>query len=479
MLRHLIRKEILDSLLNHRFLALAVFSIVLMPLSAFINYESYHARRSFFDSQFTKYENEHQNSVKLRVYRPPVPLSAVARGTEAFMPLYYEFSYDGSTTHPGNMEAQEFSTLSTFGNFDLLFLVQVVFSLLAVLLSFDMVAGEKESGTLRAVLANRVPRDSILIGKLFGGFLVLWLAFLLGYLLFWLVLAASDSRFVTGARLPRMLAILVLSTLFLAAFYSLGLMVSTFCHSTRTAIVSLLVIWVGLQLIIPRAGDLIAAVAMPVRSRAAVLVAQDKIRKEMEKDLGKRAGLAFVRIAGEENLDNGFDILSATTPMAVRFKTEYLKLARENRRQQRNRLGQIEHQYLREKALQQKVSRGVALLSPASALAFLLTDTAGTGDLAFRAYRDAVQAHHQILDRIVFDRRQESSYRISLHGSTIMSSFGGGSPTDISAIPAFRVPQPSLTEILQTDIWALATLLAYLIVPFLIAFVRFMHYDVR
>ncbi|MFQ5768610.1 MAG: ABC transporter permease subunit [Acidobacteriota bacterium] len=479
MLRHLIRKEILDSLLNYRFLSLAVFSIVLMPLSAFINYESFHDRRSSFDSQFTTYGNEHQQGVKLRVYRPPVPLSAVARGTEAYMPLYYEFSYDGSTTHPGNMEAQEFSTLSTFGNFDLLFLVQVVFSLLAVLLSFDMVAGEKESGTLRAVLANRVPRDSILMGKLLGGFLVLWLAFLLGFLLLWLVLAVSDSRFISGSRLPHMLAVLMVSTLFLAAFHSLGLMVSTFCHSTRTAIVSLLVIWVGLQLIVPRAGDLIAAVAVPVRSHESVRAAQDKIKKEMEKELGKKAGLAFMRITGEKDLDKGFDILSGTTPMAAQFKREYRTLARQSHREERSRVGQIEQQYRREKARQERVSRGVALLSPASALAFLITDIAGTGDLAFRGYRDAVRAHHQILDRVAFSKRQESSYRITIDTSTIMSSFGGGSPEDISAIPAFTVPEPALASILHADIWAVVTLLAYLIIPFLVAFVAFMRYDVR
>jgi len=36
MLAQFIRKEILDSLLNRRFMALAVFSVVLMPLSAVI-----------------------------------------------------------------------------------------------------------------------------------------------------------------------------------------------------------------------------------------------------------------------------------------------------------------------------------------------------------------------------------------------------------------------------------------------------------
>jgi len=36
-----------------------------------------------------------------------------------------------------------------------------------------MIAGEKERGTLKAVLANRVPRDTVRLGKLLAGFTVL------------------------------------------------------------------------------------------------------------------------------------------------------------------------------------------------------------------------------------------------------------------------------------------------------------------
>ena len=134
--------------------------------------------------------------------------------------------------------------------------MQVVFSLLAILLSFDMVAGEKERGTLKAVLANPVPRDSILLGKLIGGFFVLFLVFLIGALLLFLMLVLFDSRFLAAPSLGPMLVIFGVSVLFLAGFYTLGLMVSTFCHSTRTAIVVLLIVWVLLLLVIPKAGEL-------------------------------------------------------------------------------------------------------------------------------------------------------------------------------------------------------------------------------
>ena len=58
MRRHLVRKEIPDSLLNQRFDAIAVLRIVLMPPSAFINYEDDEARKAAFDSQLAEYQAE-------------------------------------------------------------------------------------------------------------------------------------------------------------------------------------------------------------------------------------------------------------------------------------------------------------------------------------------------------------------------------------------------------------------------------------
>ena len=307
MLAHLIKKEFLDSLLNQRFIALAIFSIILMPLSAFINYEYYEARKAAYDNQLAQYleDNDNEQASALRAYRSPVILSSLARGTEPYMPIFYQFRSTSTggysdPTEPGNIEAREFSVLSTFGSFDFLFLVQVVFSLLAILLAFDMIAGEKERGTLKAVLANRVPRDSIILGKFLGGFAVLWVTFLIGFLLLYLVLSLFNGQFLSGMTLPRVLFILGCSTLFLAGFFGIGLMVSTFCYSTRTAIVVLLVVWVVMQLVIPKAGEMIATVVVPVRSEYDVQVERSRIIEEETGTMQEKAGEIFSEESGRQ-----------------------------------------------------------------------------------------------------------------------------------------------------------------------------------
>jgi len=479
MLAHFIRKEILDSLLNQRFMALAVFSIVLMPLSAVINYEFYQERHASFDSQFAEYEQEEPSPWNLRAYRAPVLLSSLGRGTEPYMPLYYAFSDDAGATTPGNIEAQDFTALSTFGSFDLLFLVQVVFSLLAVLLAFDMVAGEKERGTLRAVLANRVPRDTILLGKFLGGFIVLWLIFLIGFLLLFLVLVVFDGRFAGGEMFPRVAFVFGLSSLFLAGFYSLGLMVSTFCHSTRTAIVVLLVLWVVLQLVIPKAGEMTASVVRPVRSEEAVRIEKNKMIEALNEEKDQKAGDLYLRIIGDDLAQKAFDLLKMETPEALRFKSAYQEMSAEYDRKKRDRVREIDRQYAQEKARQHQLSRAIALLSPAPALTFLFTDAAGTGDLAYQNYREAVMAQYQVIDREVYGRQRTGRYRISMGGYTISSSFGDEEEAVLENLPAFIVKEPELRAVVQANGWALGVLLLYLLLPFLIAYVTFLRYDVR
>ena len=485
MLAHLIRKEFLDSLLNQRFIALAIFSIVLMPLSAFINYKYYSARKASYDNQVARYlgEESDDRAAALRAYRAPVILSSVARATEPFMPIFFEFSSitsggEEGPTSPGNIEAREFSALSTFGSFDFLFLVQVVFSLLAILLAFDMIAGEKERGTLKLLLANNIPRDTVILGKFIGGFAVLWVTFVIGFLLLYLVLSVFSGQFFAPETLLRMLFIFGCSTLFLAGFFGVGLMVSTFCQSTRTAIVVLLVAWVVMQLVIPKAGEMIAAVVKPVRAEYDVQVEQQRIVQEQMGQMEEEAGELLTEVSGINDLQEAFQGFREEAPWIELFRSRYQELFRGTKKEQMDLIRALNQDWEREKDNQRSVGNAIALISPAAALTFLVSDAAGTGDLAYQQYRDAVSDQYQVVDREVFSNEESNSYRIRMGGMMISSNFDSEPPV-YENIPPFTVSEPSLSEVIASNGWGLGVLLCYLVIPFLVAYTRFLRYDVR
>ena len=464
-------------------MALALFTVLLMPLSAFINFEYYQARQTAFDSQYAEGTNSENQEAYMRAYRAPALLSTLARGSEPYMPVFYEFenpanSYNTDEISPGNIEAQDFSTLSTFGSFDFLFLVQAVFSLLAFLLAFDMIAGEKERGTLRAVLANQVPRDAILLGKYLGGFALLWVIFLVGFLILVLVLGVLNAQFLSAGMLLRMGILLGISTLFLAGFFGLGLMVSTFCYSTRTAIVVLLVLWVFLQLVIPKAGEMVGTAFRPVKSehlyrveRARIL---DELRVEMEEDAGK----VYKDIFGENELLRS-SLLTSGTPEAERFFQLYQANQQDIKRRMRDQLNGIRMEWEREKEAQRALARGISIFSPAASLTLFLTDLAETGDLAYQTYRNAVSDQALIIDREVYVRQASTVYRIRTEGMMMSGSIDPPEGTPEPNVPTFLMPAIDLSETIRYNLWPLVSLLLYLIIPFAVAYLRFLRYDVR
>ena len=134
--------------------------------------------------------------------------------------------------HPGRLQARAnrrattSRILSVQGKVDFVFLVQMVISLIALLFASDMISGEKESGTLRAMLANSLPRDTILVGKIGGGFLAL--------------LGPVPSRLPPGRGRPParrlsplrrrhagpVLIVLLATSLFILTYFTIGIAVS-------------------------------------------------------------------------------------------------------------------------------------------------------------------------------------------------------------------------------------------------------------
>ena len=462
---------------------LAVFSMLLMPMSAWINHAYYEARKATFDSQYAEFTTGSKEETINRAFRAPAPLSLLARGNEPYMPIYYAFNSTAAgnqqdATIPGNIEAQDFAILSTFGSFDFLFLVLVVFSLLALLLAFDMIAGEKERGTLKAMLANSVPRDQVVFAKFVGGFAVLWTTFLIGSLLLLLVLTLFDGQFLQPALLSRIGFAFGCATLFLAGIFSTGLMVSAFCHTSRTAIIVLLVVWVMMLLVIPKAGEMIAVAAKPVQSEHEVRIERQKIIAEELAALDDSAGELFTEVTGISAAEKAFLHLRTDDPTVDAFRDAYQTAFKTAKQQQTDRMRALALDWQRERDAQRTFGNSIALLSPAAALTFLVSDAAGTGDLAYQQYRTAVAEQYQIVDREYFSKLESNSYRINIGGAMLSGNFGEEAGTP-DAVPPFTVPTPQLSTIIKANTWPLVTLLCYLFIPFLITYTRFLRYDVR
>lgn len=217
MLSSIIKKELLENIVSYRLPLFFLICAVLIVSSLYVHELDYSKRLSDYSEQVRLADDAlassrmwdiHFGTIPLKGFRPPSPLSIFASGFESSLPRFYEFQPEGYKQ--GETPVGDQSVLSVFGKFDFVFIIQMVVSLIVLLFASDVISGEKELGTLRSILSNSVPRHNLLIGKLVGGYIAVWLPFVISFLL-GLVLLAVTSFPLYDSRIAARIAIIFLA----------------------------------------------------------------------------------------------------------------------------------------------------------------------------------------------------------------------------------------------------------------------------
>ena len=479
MLKTIIKKEVLETIFSYRFPLFAIICLLLIPLGMMVNQASY-AKRVRDYSEQTRLANEAAAAIKLqdvmagtvavKGFRRPAPLSVFTQGFESTFPRYYEFTQDGFK--PGESASDDESILSVQGKVDFVFLVQMVISLIALLFASDMISGEKESGTLRAMLANRLPRDTLLAGKIGGGYLALWIPFLVAFLLGAVVLMLAAFPLFGGDAAPRVLIIFLATSLFILTYFTLGIAVSTSAAKARTSLVAILIVWAAFQLIIPKLGDMVARLVYPVRTETQVSLEKSLLVRSLDMETAKELGRQYDLVFGQAPRGAADDEKSPERKKWDPIRDDIQLRARERKGQQ---LAAIDETYMQEKRRQINLAVNLSLVSPSAAFARFIADVCGTGELERAKYIEAVRSHQKALDNELFSKVKRT---LMMHEGGMSMSFSA-MPVDASKLPKFSIVPASVAETFKANARSLISLLFWLIAPFAFAYAKFSKYDVR
>jgi ABC-2 type transport system permease protein len=481
MLKTIIRKELLENIFSFRFPLFAVLCLVLIPLGMYVNQTHLQKRARDFQDQermateaFTKItmNDVMAGKVSVRAFRPPSRLSIFAQGFESVLPQYYEFTQDGFT--PGEAASGDESLASAQGKIDFVFLVQMVLSLIALLFAADVIAGEKEAGTLRAILSNSLPRDSVLFGKIWGGFLALWGPFAVAFLLGLVVLLAGGFSVFGGDTPVRILTLFLAASMFLLVYFVIGCAISCSFGKSRTALVTILLVWVSFQLIVPKLGDMIADVVHPTRTETEVSLSKSILAKTLNDEMSRELGRQYILLfpSGDSSLKEG----AAPTPAHTKWWALRPEIEKNARAEKGRQLSRIDETFRQEKRSRQALASNLAILSPSAAFGRLLADLCGSGEIERTKYLEAIQAYQRTLDEAVFSKVKKS-VMILPDGGTSMSFYKDKEA--LKAQPKFSVNSASPAETFTANLPSLASLLFWLVAPFAAAYIRFRTYDVR
>ena len=408
MLMTLIQKEMMHHILSVRFVALLLMCLLLIPLTLSINYRNY--RQNLIDYQeAVKLANIEETTINpqmelkpelevSKLFLKPSPLSVFANGLGDALPGYFGMTRNGIIHGAPALVSDSLSYL--LGHLDFLFLVSTVFSLLALLFTFDAVAGEREAGTLRITLANSLPRDLFLWSKLIGGYLVFVIPFLVSFLFGLLVLVWQSFPLGEPEIFPRVFSLTVVSLLYIAVFFAIGTVISTYLDNSKTALIIAFTVWVFAVLITPRVGFIAAKFIAPTQTSQSVYLEKTALRENFNAELEERKREIHQEFwkdrpqsSFEEQIAGGLEMDKQVQPLEEEFRQKF-----------KDNADEIDRRYKRDKARQEGVGETLSRITPTSSLIYLATNLTRTGKTKRNNYFQAGDRYYDALDTDLFSK---------------------------------------------------------------------------
>ena len=281
MLKTLIRRELLDNLMTFRFAAVLLITLLLVVANTVVLTQDYEQRlESYNDAVKMHHQQLRQaktySTMYLFVDRAPNPLSIFNVGLDKrlgnLIGIYHGFV-------PSLWNAQMHGTdnpfVAFFSSIDIVFVFEVILSLMGLIFAYDAIAGERERGTLRLVLAQPIGRGQILLAKYISAMACLLVPLILSLLFALLLLTRSIP--LSTADFLCIAGIVLTSFAYLSLFYLIGLLISVATRRTGTALMLAMFVWGFLILVYP---NLIRATVNPEGDiRARTKTAENQIQQ--------------------------------------------------------------------------------------------------------------------------------------------------------------------------------------------------------
>jgi len=492
MLGVIIKKEILDNLLSHKFLFIFILCSVLILFSIYIGAVDYIESKREYDANISALNARLQppGTIDLfteytgyRNYRPPQVLRTVvvgvddAAGRASYPNQLYENNLQESK-HENN------TIFTLFGSLDLMFAVKFILSLCAIFLAYDAVSGEKESGTLKLTLSNSVSRNRLISGKIIGNYVSLLLLFLVPLLMSLIVLLLYPGISFNGDDWLRLILIFLMFLLYVSVFFTLGIFVSALTTRASTSFLVLLFLWIALVIVIPGASTIIAKQIRPIpeSSRLAGEKAlfwiesntaeNEEMSKKWNELLPKyNSRAAELKSLEKENPDRYKEEMTklSAEANAEQMKLQDARLVGITDRVTANNI-QVDRDYQLKKDAQQSLAKNISRISPASSLTFGSMTLARTGVDEYDRFVAATRAYRPVYRK----------WMSGLVTGTQTSSSGGQIDENvIASIPQLPYTPETPGELFVRTLVDFALMAAMTIVFIVGAFFAFFRYDVR
>lgn len=314
-------------------------------------------------------------------------------------------------------ELKDAPLLSSFITIDWVFVIGVLLSLAAFLFTHDAIVGEKESGTLKLVMANSLPRHTLLWGKFWGALLVLIGVLILSVVLNLLIILVLAELSLDFSHAVRIAVMVFISVVYLAGCTSLGLLISAHSSTRRVSLTTVLFVWVSMVLLWPQTGKAIAE-----------LFHEEAHELEHTKHVYEYGDGTFIwhPIRG-----HAFGLAQENNN---RLDPAFIKKFSSALRSERTHHQELENALLGRRVQQVNLAQNTVRVSPMGAYQYAMEAMAGTGLPRYRHFIDQARSYAQRFEEslLALDRTDSRSLHIPFVKTGLSTQ-----KVDLEQIPVF------------------------------------------
>jgi len=517
MIWKIAKKEFLLNLMTFKFavgaIACVALTAVFMPVLA----ADYQNRLETYNMNVAGNEAELREAkvyrnIRHTIYRPPAVLSAFSAGLEKQMAGSAKIELD---------KVPELSVTQRKGNpylpilavFDESLIFKIVISVLALLVAYDVISGERERGTLKLMLSGEIARYQVLVGKLLAGLVTLSVPVAITFVIGLVILMSFPMVALSSSDGVRIGLMFVASMAFTSVMYLLGLLLSCLAKRSAISMVLGLFLWIIFAIVIPNASVHLATEIRPLeleeKKNSRLMSLRENLTNELSNikvdfsdsidgSSGDGAfGGYYWKIIDRAWLDGLRKKNGLTWPVRIKYA---------------DRFWEVEHSYLNSFFSQKYLANRFSRISPISTYENLMAVLTGTDFTSFQHFIDDVRNHRRQFVEYVRSKtdnfssasfcatcteEEAAEYTRLFHlerdseneadkakageaRSQLRARKLAETPPSLNLqdFPSFRY-RPSLARDLQTAIPDLIMLFIANIVLFAICNVAFTRYDVR
>ncbi len=279
--------------------------------------------------------------------------------------------------------AEDLGDAGRFADLSPAWILQYAAPLFLFLILFAAIAGEREQGTLRQMLASGVTARTLAFGKLLGAaigvLLIVAPALIIGLLV---------AGFGAGVALPdtaaRVLGLVLSYAAFLLAVGGVALGISALVREKRTALLALVTVWAAAFVFLPRMAATLALAVHPLPDSTSLAESLSDASRTFSRDAEAQAKMESELLA-EYGVDSTDDLPFNYGGYRLQYSEEFAHPLFEAF------YNEVDAVY----RSQERVLAVFSLLSPVLALDTLSAGLAGTDRVHHDAFRDAAEDHRR------------------------------------------------------------------------------------